>query len=36
MAKKIYVGNMSYNTTEEQLWDLFAQYRCECKHHHRS
>lgn len=26
MAKKIYVGNMSYNTTEEQLWDLFAQY----------
>jgi RNA recognition motif-containing protein len=26
MAKKIYVGNMSYQTTEEQLWDLFAQY----------
>ena len=26
MAKKIYVGNMSYNTSEEQLWDLFAQY----------
>jgi RNA recognition motif-containing protein len=26
MAKKIYVGNMSYNTTEEELRDLFAQY----------
>ena len=26
MAKKIYVGNMSYQTTEEQLWDLFAQF----------
>ncbi|MHC1692520.1 MAG: RNA recognition motif domain-containing protein [Sphaerochaetaceae bacterium] len=26
MAKKIYVGNMSYNTTEEDLRDLFAQY----------
>ncbi|MDY0289764.1 MAG: RNA-binding protein [Sphaerochaeta sp.] len=26
MAKKIYVGNMSYNTSEEDLRDLFAQY----------
>ena len=26
MAKKIYVGNMSYSTTEDQLKDLFAQY----------
>jgi RNA recognition motif-containing protein len=26
MAKKIYVGNMSYSTTEDQLTDLFAQY----------
>ena len=26
MAKKIYVGNMSYNTSEDQLRDLFAQY----------
>lgn len=26
MAKKIYVGNMSYQTSEEQLWNLFAQY----------
>ncbi|MGH0053732.1 MAG: RNA recognition motif domain-containing protein [Sphaerochaetaceae bacterium] len=26
MAKKIYVGNMSYRTTEEELRDLFAQY----------
>jgi len=26
MAKKIYVGNMSYNTSEEELRDLFAQY----------
>lgn len=26
MAKKIYVGNMSYNTTEEELRDLFAQF----------
>ncbi|HZJ87965.1 MAG TPA: RNA-binding protein [Sphaerochaeta sp.] len=26
MAKKIYVGNMSYNTTEEELRELFAQY----------
>jgi RNA recognition motif-containing protein len=26
MSKKIYVGNMSYNTTENQLQDLFAQH----------
>ncbi|NCC66344.1 MAG: RNA-binding protein [Spirochaetia bacterium] len=26
MAKKIYVGNMSYQTTEESLHSLFAQY----------
>ena len=26
MAKKIYVGNISYYTTEEQLRDVFAQY----------
>ena len=26
MSKKIYVGNMSYSTTEDQLHDLFAQY----------
>ena len=26
MAKKIYVGNMSYATTEDELRDLFAQY----------
>ncbi|AEV29866.1 RRM domain-containing RNA-binding protein [Sphaerochaeta pleomorpha str. Grapes] len=26
MAKKIYVGNMSYNTSEEELRDLFSQY----------
>ncbi len=26
MAKKIYVGNMSYNTSEEELRDLFAQF----------
>ena len=26
MPKKIYVGNMSYQTTEDQLKDLFAQY----------
>jgi len=26
MAKKIYVGNMSYNTTEDELRDLFAQF----------
>ncbi|NLK05973.1 MAG: RNA-binding protein [Spirochaetales bacterium] len=26
MAKKIYVGNMSYQTTEEALYSLFAQY----------
>lgn len=26
MAKKIYVGNMSYRTSEEELRDLFAQY----------
>jgi len=26
MAKKIYVGNMNYNTSERQLQDLFAQY----------
>jgi RNA recognition motif-containing protein len=26
MAKKIYVGNMSYNTSEDGLRDVFAQY----------
>jgi RNA recognition motif-containing protein len=26
MAKKIYVGNLSYNTEEYQLTDLFGQY----------
>lgn len=26
MAKKLYVGNLSYSTTEEALSDLFAQY----------
>jgi len=26
MAKKIYVGNMSYTTTKEQIQELFAQY----------
>jgi RNA recognition motif-containing protein len=26
MAKKIYVGNMNYNTTEDTLRQLFAQY----------
>ncbi|MCK9191930.1 MAG: RNA-binding protein [Sphaerochaetaceae bacterium] len=26
MAKKLYVGNLSYNTTEEGLRDLFAQF----------
>jgi len=26
MAKKIYVGNMSYSTTEEALEELFSQY----------
>ena len=26
MAKKVYVGNMNYNTAENQLRDLFAQY----------
>ncbi len=26
MSNKIYVGNMSYNTTEEQLNDLFSEY----------
>jgi RNA recognition motif-containing protein len=26
MAKKIYVGNMNYATTEDQLHDLFGQY----------
>ena len=26
MAKKIYVGNMSYSTTEEELEGLFGQY----------
>jgi RNA recognition motif-containing protein len=25
MAKKLYVGNMSYSTTEDQIRDLFAQ-----------
>ena len=26
MPKKIYVGNMSYSTTEDELENLFAQY----------
>jgi RNA recognition motif-containing protein len=26
MSKKVYVGNMNYNTAENQLRDLFAQY----------
>ncbi len=26
MSKKIYVGNLSWNTTESNLGDLFAQY----------
>ncbi len=26
MAKKIYVGNMNYATTEDQLFDVFGQY----------
>ncbi|UCC63578.1 MAG: RNA-binding protein [Anaerolineae bacterium] len=26
MAKKIYVGNMSYDTTEDKLQELFAAY----------
>ena len=26
MAKKIYVGNLNYATTDDQLSDLFAQY----------
>jgi RNA recognition motif-containing protein len=26
MAKKIYVGNMNYNTTEQELENLFSQY----------
>jgi len=26
MSKKIYVGNISYNTTEDQLNDLFTKY----------
>ena len=26
MSKKVYVGNMNYATTAEQLEDLFAQY----------
>ena len=26
MAKKIYVGNMNYSTTKEELSDLFTQY----------
>jgi cold-inducible RNA-binding protein len=25
MARKLYVGNLSYNTTEEQLRDLFSE-----------
>ena len=25
MTKKLYVGNLSYNTTEQQIRDLFAQ-----------
>ncbi len=26
MAKKLYVGNINYSTTEDQLEDLFAQF----------
>ena len=26
MAKKLYVGNLNYATTEDQLQELFAQY----------
>lgn len=26
MAKKIYVGNMNYATTEDEIRDVFAQY----------
>jgi RNA recognition motif-containing protein len=26
MSKKIYVGNLNYNTTEDQLRELFGQY----------
>ena len=26
MSKKLYVGNISYSTTEDQLEDLFSQY----------
>ena len=26
MSKKLYVGNLSYNTTSDQLRDLFSQY----------
>ncbi len=26
MGKKLYVGNLSFNTTEQQLCDQFAQY----------
>ena len=26
MAKKIYVGNLNYNTTQDQLGELFAQF----------
>ena len=26
MSKKIYVGNMNYSTTEEELQNVFAQY----------
>ncbi|MCG8572897.1 MAG: RNA-binding protein [Spirochaetes bacterium] len=26
MSKKIYVGNLNYNSTEDQLTDLFAEY----------
>ena len=26
MSKKIYVGNLSWNTTEDDLGELFAQY----------
>jgi RNA recognition motif-containing protein len=26
MSTRLYIGNLSYNTTEEQLQDIFAQY----------
>ncbi|MDR0374339.1 MAG: RNA-binding protein [Treponema sp.] len=28
MAKKLYVGNLAYNTTEDSLRNLFSQFGC--------